>query len=245
MRRLFLLFIALPMLAAAKVPDEDQILDRIMDPESPFYYTALMLRYNAGDATLTDEDYHYLYYGYAYQEDYKPIATNPEMEKLIVLASGLDPDKPEKETLETMISLGKEALKHDPFSPKVLNLMSFAYGKSGNAVEEKAYANRMNGVMRAILDSGDGLTEKSPRHILMFSHALDVLAADGLTYGKARIISRTVEFVPLISPYTVDGKKRRGYYFDFSRVYRNKPDGYTYQRDRTWQFNNLKPRTYK
>ena len=23
-----------------------------------------MMRYNAGDETLTDEDYHYLYYGY-------------------------------------------------------------------------------------------------------------------------------------------------------------------------------------
>ena len=43
----------------------------------------------------------------------------------------------------------------------------------------------------------------------------------------------------------VEGKKRKGFYFDFSRVYWNKPEGYTYQRDRTWQFNNLKPRTYK
>ena len=48
-----------------------------------------------------------------------------------------------------------------------------------------------------------------------------------------------------IVPYVVEGKKRKGFYFDFSRVYWNKPEGYTYQRDRTWQFNNLKPRTYK
>ena len=38
----------------------------------------------------------------------------------------------------------------------------------------------------------------------------------------------------MITPFTAD-----------SRVYWNKPEGYTYQRDRTWQFNNLKPRTYK
>lgn len=54
-----------------------------------------------------------------------------------------------------------------------------------------------------------------------------------------------MEFVPLTTPYTVEGKKRRGFYFDFGRVYWNKPEGYTYKRDRTWQFNNLKPRTYK
>ena len=65
--------LTIPALAAAKVPDEDNIIDRTMDSESPYYYPALMLRYNAGDATLTDEDYHYLYYGYAYQDDYKPL----------------------------------------------------------------------------------------------------------------------------------------------------------------------------
>lgn len=43
----------------------------------------------------------------------------------------------------------------------------------------------------------------------------------------------------------VGDKKRKGLYCDFGRVYWNKPEGYTYKRDRTWQFNNLKPRTYK
>ena len=104
-----------------------------------------------------------------------------------MLVSGLDPEKPDVVTLESMISMGTDALKRDPFSPKI----------------------------------------------------------EGLSYGKARIVSRTVEFVPLTVPYVVEGKKRKGFYFDFGRVYWNKPEGYTYKRDRTWQFNNLKPRTYK
>ena len=245
MKRLLLLLLLIPALAAAKVPDEDNIIDRTMDSESPYYYPALMLRYNAGDATLTDEDYHYLYYGYAYQDYYKPLATNPDLDKMLMLVSGLDPEKPDVATLESMISMGTDALKRDPFSPKILNLMSFAYGGLGDEVREKAYSNRMNGVIRTILASGDGFTQKTPRHVLMFDHALDVLAAEGLSYGKARIVSRTVEFVPLTVPYVVEDKKRKGFYFDFGRVYWNKPEVYTYKRDRTWQFNNLKPRTYK
>ena len=232
-------------LAAAGVPDEDMILDRTMDAQSAFYYPALMMRYNAGDETLTDEDYHYLYYGYAYRDEYKPLAVNPDLDKMLMLASGIDPDKPDRATLETMVSVGNDALKRDPFSPKILNLMSFAYGALGDKEQEKAWSDRMNGVIRTILGSGDGFTQKTPRHVLMFDHALDVLAAEGLSFGKARIVSRTVEFVPLVVPYVVEGKKRKGFYFDFSRVYWNKPEGYTYQRDRTWQFNNLKPRTYK
>ncbi len=244
-KRLLVLFALLPMLAAAKTPDEEDILKRTLDTASPYYYTSLLLRYNAGDATLTDEDYHYLYYGYAYQEAYKPLEVNPYMDRVLMLAAAIDPDAPDRETLEELLLAGRDALAKDPFSPKLLNLMAFAYGASGDKEQEKAYSDRMNGVIRAILASGSGLSQSSPRHILMFDHALDILAAEGLAYGKSRVVSRTVEFVPLSVPYVVDGKKRKGFYFDFSRIYWNKPEGYTYKRDRTWQFNNLKPREYK
>jgi len=244
-KRLLVLFFMLPMLAVAKAPDEEDILKRTLDTASPYYYTSLLLRYNAGDATLTDEDYHYLYYGYAYQEAYKPLEVNPYMDRVLMLAAAIDPDAPDRETLEELLLVGRDALAKDPFSPKLLNLMAFAYGASGDKEQEKAYSDRMNGVIRAILASGSGLSQTSPRHILMFDHALDVLAAEGLAYGKSRVVSRTVEFVPLAVPYVVDGKKRKGFYFDFSRIYWNKPEGYTYKRDRTWQFNNLKPRRYK
>ena len=92
MKNLLLLLLLLPALAAAKVPDEEDIQNKTMDAESPFYYPSLMMRYNAGDETLTDEDYHYLYYGYAYQESYKPLDSNPDLDKLLLMASGLDPD---------------------------------------------------------------------------------------------------------------------------------------------------------
>ena len=245
MKNLLLLLLLLPALAAAKVPDEEDIQNKTMDAESPFYYPSLMMRYNAGDETLTDEDYHYLYYGYAYQESYKPLDSNPDLDKLLLMASRLDPDKPAVETLEAMLYTGEDALARDPFSPKILNLMAYAHGALGNKLQEKMYYNRMQGVIRAIRESGDALTQKTPRHILMFDHALDVMATEGLSYDKSRIISRTVEFIPLTVPYTVEGKKRKGLYYDFGRIYWNKPEGYTYKRDRTWQFNNLKPRTYK
>ena len=164
-RFLLLLLSALPVLAAAKVPVEEDILEKTMDASSPYYYTALMMRYDQGDETLTDEDYHYLYYGYAYQDSYKPLEANPELDKLLLLAAGLDPDEPDRQTLERIVSTGREALRYDPFSPKILNLMAFAYGALGDRERQEAYFNRMNGVVRAILASGDALTQKTPRHI--------------------------------------------------------------------------------
>lgn len=245
MKKLFLALLLFPLLATAKPPVEEDILDRTLDTSSPFYYTKLMMRYNTGDETLSAEDYHYLYYGYAYQDAYKPLNSNPDMDRLMMAASRVDFEKPRVDEVESLLSIANDAYARDPFSPTVLNLMAYSYGALGDTIREKAYFDRMNGVLGAIRDSGDALTQKSPRHVLMFDHALDLLAADDIAHGKARVISRTVEFVPLLSPRIIDDKKVKGYYFDFGRVYWNKPEGYTYKRDRTWQFNNLKPRVYK
>ncbi len=234
------------MLVAAKTPVNDDIFAQISNPESRYYYPNLMLRYNAADpSTLTPDDYHYLYYGYAYQEGYKPLETNEALDRLFMIAAVVDADYPKTEDMERLITAGTEALKHDPFSPKILNLMAFAYGALGDKVNEKAYYDRTNGIIEAIASSGDGLTEKTAQHILMFDHALDLLSAKDLNGTKGRIISRTVEFVPLLAPQTINGKKVKGFYFDYSRVYWNKPADTTFKRERTWQFNNLKPKEYK
>ena len=237
MKRLLILWLLLPLLSAAKVPVESDIKARIEDPASEQYYPNLRLRYEQADSTLTAEDYHYLYYGYAYQDAYKPLNTNPDLDRVLLLASGLDPDAPDVGTLEAIISAGTDALARDPFSPKLLNLMSYAYGALGDKERERAYSNRMNGIVRTILSSGDGFTQKTPRHILMFDHALDVLTVEGFSYDKSRVISRTVEYIPRVKK---DEKGVKGYYFDYGRIYWKKPEQ-GYKRERSWQFNNLKP----
>ena len=77
MKRLLIAFMLIvPFIASAKIPDEEDIKRKIFDPESKYYYTNLMMRYNNLER-LNDEEYHYLYYGYAYHELYKPTASNP------------------------------------------------------------------------------------------------------------------------------------------------------------------------
>lgn len=229
----------------AKVPDEEDILNHITDPKSEFYYPNLMMRYRSGDLSLSPEAYHYLYYGFAYQEEYRPLESNDALDKVMLLASSLDIDHPEVQTLHELLLASEEALKRDPFSPQLLNLVAYAQGALGNREKEQAAYEQMRHVMMTIEDSGDGLTKDTPCHILMFDHALSLLGSYGLNCERARIISREVEYIPLTSPRQLMGKKIRGYYFDYSRIYRNKPEGYVFKRDRTWQFNNLKPREYK
>ena len=242
MKRFFAVLCALFVVvsALAVTPNNDRIFANINDVSSPFYYPNLMLRYKDGKP-LSNEEYHHLYYGYAFQPAYKPLEINPAMTRVQEIMARISIDHPSVHDIDELIASGIAAMEHDPFSPTLLNILVYAYGASGDRVRELAYSEHLNGILRCIEESGDGLKERSPMHIIMFSHATDLMAARGINYRKSTIISRTVEFVPFVSVKD----KIKGYYFDYSRIYWNKPENYTFKRERTWQFNNLKPREYK
>lgn len=223
------------------VPNEEDIIAYTLDTASPYYYTNLMLKYRLGNEPLTAMEYYYLYYGFIYQEAYKPFADNRALDDMLSIMSGIDPERPTVGQLESLIERGLEAMEVDPFNPKMLNMLAYAYGALDDPYREKLYFNHLNGILGAIELSGTGLKEEDAWHILMFSHAYDMVASKGYTYNEARIISRTTEFIPL----TRKQNNIKGFYFDYSRVYRNKPDDVTIKRDRTWQFNGLKPQEYK
>ena len=236
---LFILFAAV-ISALAGTPDNDRIFANINDVNSQFYYPNLMLRYKEGKV-LSDSEYHHLYYGYAYQPSYKPLEVNPSMTRVQEIMARISIEKPSVHDIDELIAAGIAAMEYDPFSPTLLNILVYAYGASGDRVRELAYSEHLNGILRCIAESGDGLKERSPMHVIMFSHGFDYIASKNIGYRKGQIISRTVEFVPFDYPR----EKVKGYYFDYSRVYWNKPENYTFKRERTWQFNNLKPQEYK
>ena len=242
MKRFFAILSALFVVvsAFAGTPDNDRIFAAINNVDSPLYYPNLMLRYKEGKP-MSDNEYHHLYYGYAFQPSYKPLEANPSMTRVQEIMARISIDKPSVHDIDELIAAGIAAMEHDPFSPTLLNILVYAYGASGDRVRELAYSEHLQGILRCIEQSGDGLKEKSPMHIIMFSHGTDYIASKNINYLKGQIMSRTVEFVPFDFPRN----KVKGYYFDYSRIYWNKPENYTFKRERTWQFNNLKPREYK
>ena len=65
-----------------RVPVEEDVLARTIDPASPYYHPRLLGLYLSGERELSLEEYHYLYYGYAYSENYcplEPIAAEDEV----------------------------------------------------------------------------------------------------------------------------------------------------------------------
>ena len=241
-RRFFItiLLAVVGLVATAQTPDNDKIFAVINDSNSGLYYPNMMMRYQSGEK-LTDEEYHHLYYGFAYQAAYRPLNDNPGMTKVQNITARIAIDTPSIADIDELIAACSEAMEMDPFSPKLLNIMAYAYGTAGDRVREQKYADHLAAILRTIELSGTGEKEKEPMHIIFFSHGVDYIAAKGWNQRKGKIISRTVEFVPFDAPKD----KLKGYYFDYSRVYWNKPDDYVFEREKSWQINNMKPRPYK
>jgi len=226
-----------PLLKASAMqsapPDNEAILKQTIDSSSPCYYPALHLRYMAGDTTLTLQDYYYLYYGYAFQENYRPLESIPAQDRILVIFE--QNPMPDSLDCRKIIEYAHQVMRADPFSPANINFLIYAYGRLGDYGNERLNRIRLDNITDAIRSSGKGTGEKSPWHVLFFSHANDMVVMMGLQPLKRIVVSRSVEFIPL---YQKQGKAK-GFYFDFSRVYRNRPEARP-QAHPGWEFNGIK-----
>ena len=215
-----------------RAPDNDLIREEIFNRTSPYYYPDLYSRYWQGDTTLTIEDYRHLYYGFVWQPEYKPFETPLAHDKILMI---LESDSLGIRDFLEIIQLGEEAMVREPFDPSLINFLVYAYGSIGDTINERINYYRLEGILGAIRSSGTGLSEKSPWHIIYFSHVKDFLASANIRCKKEQIISRSVAYLPPL----VKQKGVKGYYFDFSRIYLKRPDKKPEKRSSGWEFNGI------
>lgn len=212
-----LALLALPVMAQEvrypEVPDNDRILAEIIDPDSPYNYSALITRYSAGDTTLTLEDYRHLYYGYVWQDTYKPFQSIKARDRILEV---LTKEILEYEDFMDIINYGNQVMNEDPFSPSNINFLIFAYGSVGDEKNERINFHRLNMIKQTILSSGNGMKQSTPWHIIRFEHAGDIMGAMDVKYRRPTVVDRNTEYYALESRGP-DGE--RGYYFDYSRVF--------------------------
>jgi hypothetical protein len=219
------------------VPQEEEILSRTVDVDSPYYLERLLGKYFAYNEPLSEEEFFYLYYGYAYSEHYRPLEPISAEDRVLAAVEKIMTE-PTEELMHELIAAALQVMERDPFSPKNLNLLAYAYGSLGDSENERKCFERMEGVLRTIERSGSGRRENSPMHILMFTHASDLLYAKGLSIKAREIVSRSCEYI-FLSEREDDGTL--GYYFDFSRIYMVRPDNTApaEPQQRGWTINNL------
>ena len=199
--------------------DYAQIAAEVSNPASSYYYPNLMGRYQRGDTTLTVTDFRYLYYGYPAQPEYKPLWTSP-------YADSLERAFGKKTRLEAsdyrrIAGFAHEILKDAPFSMRDLNVLAFAYQMLDEQEKAAVQMYKIRGITEAIRSTGTGLSEESPWYITYMNDAEDLLNLMGVRFTKFIVLSSTVEYAPA---YNMPNKKNKGYYFDYSEVYKRRPD---------------------
>lgn len=217
-----------------QVPDDEVIFRETFRQESPFYYPHLLARYVAGDRTLTQEDYHYLYYGYVFQTTYRPL--EPDSSTAYILTVLDRTPEPDAEGCRRIIDCARDGMARDPFNLTNLNLMAYAQTILGDTASARTNAIRVEKILQTIKSSGRGTTERSPWVITSFAHAEALVASLGEQVANRRVVSRTVEYLDI-------GRRNervKGFFFDYERIYRNKPEYIPAPAPRGFQINGIK-----
>ena len=218
-----------------RVPDNDDVLARTINADSPYFLDRLMAKYLSWQQPLSEEEMHYLYYGYAYSDLYKPLEPIAAEDKVLAVVEEIMTE-PTEERMNRLIESGLQVMERDPFSPKNLNFLAFAYGSLGDTINERRCCERLEAVLKTVESSGTGEKENSPMHVLWFSHAADVLYARGLDVKSREVVSRTCEYIFLTMK---DERGNLGYYFDFSRIYWVRSEEPMKPEKRGWTINNI------
>ena len=154
------------------IPDYELIKSEIQDSASIFYYPNLLSRLNAFDATLTNQDYRHLYFGFIFQEKYEPYWISPyELE----LSKYYQSRKIKEKEYDKIIELATHSINEFPFDLRQLNFLGFTYHLKGDEETAKKVAARFAGTLDAIISSGDGKTCETGYHVISVYHEYVIL----------------------------------------------------------------------
>jgi len=168
-------------------PDYKKIRKAILKEKSADYYPALMERYRRTDTSLTVGDYRLLYYGYIYQAGYQPYPFSAYTDSV---GSILNRDTLNDGDFGRLIRYETAILEDCPFNLRDLNILGYAYARTGDTALAVLLPYRMDMIIRAILSTGDGKTEKTAFHVISISHEYDLLEVLGLKFGGRQMLTR-------------------------------------------------------
>lgn len=197
-------------------PDDRMIEAAVVNLSSPYYYPHLFARYEAGDTTLTLQDYRHLYYGFRFDDRYQPAETTPYADSItLTLTRNIDPQGISPELFGDLERQVRGALADEPFNMRYINLATYMAQMKGDMAEAGRYARKMRMIKAVIMSSGTGITKNSPWHVLYRSDESDILTSLGARPTKRMYITFDVEYFHL----PVKNNGNRGYYFNNGRIY--------------------------
>ena len=209
-------FSSLAAIRTTAHPDFETIKAVTLDPESEYYYPNLLKSFFSNDTTMTDDAYHYLYYGSMFQEDYNPYRNDP-------FASQLDATKPlyrkhgnltrnEKSQIQ---DLAVKSLANNPLNLTQLMYLVYAYEQSGKQNLAKMWKHKLDHLLLTISRSGTGADKEHAFVVADPSHEFDFFNLSGATVESQSFEEPYYEQVTVRIPGSND---TRTYWFDLHHV---------------------------
>lgn len=152
--------------------DYENIRKAVSDPDASTYYPKLMQRFLDSDVTLTDDEFRLLYYGHLYQNNYDPYSPAMEHNALALYLK--------KETLtpadcDAIINYTNISMNDFPFNFHHLRMAVYAYHVKGDLKEADNRMKMLNGIINAILSSGDGKSLRTAFHVVYPPHEYEIV----------------------------------------------------------------------
>ncbi|HLN52184.1 MAG TPA: DUF4919 domain-containing protein [Lentimicrobium sp.] len=139
-------------------------------------YSNLMQRYKANDTTLTREDYHLLYYGYALQTGYDPSKDTDLRKQLADLFNDASNGNADYLGIQ---GISNKILDQLPFDIRTLDPAIYASEMLKDQSTAKKLEFKMGRIIETIFNSGDGRTQESPFYVISLANIPDMVRALG------------------------------------------------------------------
>mgnify|MGYP000947732141 FL=1 len=196
-------------------PDYQQIKLRIEDKESMFYYPPLFERYVKNDTTITEEEMHYLYFGYTFQKNYSPYYRHSLLKDFVEY---FKKENINEADIRTIISMGNTILKDDPFNIRVMTLLGYTYYKKGDMDMAKVIWRKNAFVMNAILSSGDGESDSTAYYVINTADEYHIIRKMEATFGQQGLSPYKDQMIDVMSITDKNGDEKT-LHFNVTRLF--------------------------
>ncbi len=165
-------------------PNYEQIKKLTTNKALATWYPKLLTRYNNHDTTLSNADFHLLYYGFFFQPEYKkvgmPLAVKDSIKAIYKKQNFTN--KATKDERIQLIGLTQTLLKTEPFNVNSLNRLYILYLELGKKDSSNLYKYKLEKVAQTLFASGDGRTDSTGIHVLAIDDEYSILSLLGYEY---------------------------------------------------------------
>ncbi|PCJ86729.1 MAG: hypothetical protein COA57_05835 [Flavobacteriales bacterium] len=169
--------------------DFDGIEAEISDSISPYFYQSLMKKYLKNSEFLNAEEYKHLYYGYVFQETYKP-------NKNLGLEYAFYEALSHNFTGEVR-KFGKKIIRDDFFNIKIIYHLYKSYEGTKKTEHYLIWKHKYYGLIEAIKASGDGQTIKSAYKVINTRDEQALLKQMGLKIRTQSLLNNKFDILML------------------------------------------------